>query len=109
MKGEITMSALLRVPSVNDSGKLIDEDLRLADEMPGIIFGLAPGAIFIKDRSRRTHVFKKVAGLWLAGLMLALVSPVAPPQAAVPAPPTLRVVMAKNYAPYSIRSNDCSV
>ncbi len=106
MKGEITMSALLRVPSVNDSGKLIDEDLRLADEMPGIIFGLAPGAIFIKDRSRRTHVFKKVAGLWLAGLMLALVSPVGAAQAAVEAPRTIRVVMDNNYAPYSFRSDD---
>jgi PAS domain S-box-containing protein len=100
------MSALLRVPSANDSGKPIDEDLRLADEMPGIIFGLAPDAIFIKDRSRRTHVFKKVAGLWLAMSVLALVSPVGAAQAAVEAPRTIRVVMDNNYAPYSFQSED---
>src|SRR5882762_3841923 len=59
-----------------------------------------------KDRRGRYRLFNQAAGLRLALLMLALVSPGAVAQSAVEAPRTIRVVMDNVYAPYSFQSHE---
>jgi ABC-type amino acid transport substrate-binding protein len=59
-----------------------------------------------KDRRGRYRLFNQAAGLRLALLVLALVSPGAVAQSAVEAPRTIRVVMDNVYAPYSFQSDE---
>ncbi|HMH19449.1 MAG TPA: transporter substrate-binding domain-containing protein [Burkholderiales bacterium] len=59
-----------------------------------------------RDRSGRYRLFDRAAGLPLALLILALVSPGAVAQSAVGTPRTIRVVTDNVYAPYSFQSDE---
>jgi hypothetical protein len=65
----------------------------------------SPDAIFSKYWKGRYGLFNQTAGLRLALLMLALVSPGVVAQPAVETPRTIRVVVDNAYAPYSFQSD----